>query len=343
MGFYAPHVLVGDAKRRGIQVLRVTINASRVRNIAHADQILLGLTSVRGVSKEVATTIVAERDVNGPYRSLGDLLRRTCIPRTAAEYLISVGALSDLGLNRRELLWQLGLLMPDGQTARGKGRQISLPLPIDQDMVTLPDMVPWERMVADYEILGLSPSFHPLGLLRRRLADDILTAAQVKQTGNGTPVRTAGMVVCRQRPETAKGYIFLLLEDETGLTNVIVKPDLYEAERSVVRGELYVCVEGIVRFDPVTDHADRALPALSQPVTDPTRPRLGTLNLIATGISRLEGTQSALLPRRASRPRHAGTPHDPREAAAVAPSSSTDEHGAFKTLDLVTPASHDFH
>ena len=352
MGFYAPHVLVGDAKRRGLQVLRVTINASRARCIARDEQILLGLTSVRGLGKDVAAAIVAERDANGPYASLGDLLRRTGLPRPAAEHLISIGALSDLGLNRRELLWQLGLLMPDGQSARGKGRQMALPLPVDRDMVSLPDMVPWDRMMADYEIMGLSPSFHPLGLMRRRLAKDVLPAAAIRQLGNGTPVRTAGMVVCRQRPETAKGYIFLLLEDETGLTNVIVKPDLYEARRSVVRGELYVCVEGIVRFDPVTDHADRPLAALGKPVTDPTRPRLGTLNLIATEIGRLEGTPSALLPRNTPRPQHPGNPHDPREAAAASVphppgdavgALATTERSPLRSLDRVTPPSHDFH
>jgi error-prone DNA polymerase len=341
MGFYAPHVLVGDAKRRGIQVLRVTVNASRVRSIARNGQILLGLTTIRGLSEEAARTIVAEREANGTYRTLGDFLRRTGLSRAATEQLIGVGALSDLGLNRRELLWQLGLLIPEGQGARGKGRQIALPLPVDQDMVTLRDMAPWERMVADYEILGLSPSFHPLGLLRGRMAADICTAAQIKQLGNGTSVRTAGMVVCRQRPETAKGYIFLLLEDETGLTNVIIRPDLYEAERSVVRGELYVCVEGVVRFDPVTDPADRLLPALSQPVKDAARPRLGTLNLIATGISRLEGTPDVLMPRQAPRQPYPGNPHDPREVAAVR-SNATEDHASFTALDLVTPSSHDF-
>jgi error-prone DNA polymerase len=342
MGFYAPHVLVGDAKRRGIQVLRVAINASRIRSSARNGQILLGLTTVRGLSTEAAETIVAERDANGAYRSLRDLLRRTGIPRALIERLINVGALADLGLNRRELLWQLGLLSPAGRGVRVKGRQLALPLPVDHDMVTLSDMRPWERMVADYEILGLSPSFHPFGLVRRRLADDIWTAAELRQAPNGVVVRTAGMVVCRQRPETAKGYIFLLLEDETGLTSVIVRPDLYEAARSVVRGELYLCVEGVIRFDPVTDHADRPLAALRQPVADARRPRLGTLNLIASRVTLLRETPDALLPRPSPRRPHPGRSHDPREAAAIG-SDVTNAHASFRDLDLVTPPSHDFH
>ena len=161
MGFYAPHVLVGDAKRRGIQVLRVAINASQIRSVGRDDQILLGLTTVRGLGTWVAETIVAEREANGPYRSLGDLLRRTGLSRATAEHLISVGAMADLGLNRRELLWQLGLLIPAGQGARGKGRQLALPLPVSQDMVRLRDMAPWERMVADYEILHLLAELPP--------------------------------------------------------------------------------------------------------------------------------------------------------------------------------------
>ncbi len=350
MGFYGVHVLVGDAKRRGIQILRVAINASRVRSFARSDQehggqVLLGLTSVRGVSTEVARLIVAERDANGPYQSLADLLRRTELPRLAVENLISVGALADIGMNRRELLWQLGLLVPQGQGVGRKGRQLSLPMPVSQDMVSLKDMTSWERMVADYGILRLSPSFHPFGLMRKRLSRDLLTAAALKMVPNGTTVRTAGMVVCRQRPETAKGYIFLLLEDETGLTNVIVKPDLYEAERSVVRGEMYVCVEGLLRFDAVTDHADRVLPDMYRPVKNGERPRYGTLNLIATSISRLTDAPGALLPRPRLRHPYPGNPHDPREAAARegAREGAQEAASPIRSLDLATPRSHDFH
>ena len=94
-------------------------------------------------------------------------------------------------------------------------------------MVQLRDMTDWERMVADYGLLGLSPSYHPLALLRRDLPKDVLTAEQVRGSRDGARVRTAGLVVCRQRPGTAKGFVFLLVEDETGLVNVVIRPDLY--------------------------------------------------------------------------------------------------------------------
>ena len=286
MGFYAPHVLVGDAKRHGITVSRPLVNLSAVECLPGPGQIRLGLTSVRGLGRDLARALVAERAANGRYRSLGDLLRRTGLPRAVAENLIAVGALSELGLGRRELLWQLGLLLPGqlGRTRRGRaagagrrGRQLPLGLPIDQDVPSLPDVGVWERMVADYGLLSLSPSYHPLGLLRPNLAPDLLPATAVRATRNGVRIRTTGLVICRQRPETARGILFLLLEDETGLTNVVVKPDLYEAARSIVRGAPYLVVEGIVQL------------------------RSGTLNLLAERVEPLAidpdtGVPDAILP-----------------------------------------------
>ncbi len=336
MGFYSPHVLVGDAKRHGLAVLRVAINRSGVTCVPRGDNILLGLTTVRGINEELARAIVAERETNGDYRSLPDLLRRTGLPRQAAENLIAVGALGDFGLSRRELLWQLGLLLPQSRPAtRGRRpvnrrRQLALTLPTEQDMVRLKDMEEWERAIADYGLLGLSPSHHPLGLLRERLPDDVLTSAQLRAAWDGMRARTAGMVVCRQRPGTAKGFVFLLLEDETGITNVVVRPDLYEAQRSVVRAEPYVCVEGTVQL------------------------RSGTLNLLATGITSLTDVPGVRLPRPNGDPgapvvqrslRHAypGNPIDPREAAAARPPASRPSPSPPEPLHLPTPASHDFH
>jgi error-prone DNA polymerase len=311
MGFYPPHVLVGDAKRHGLSIMRVTLNASSARCSVSGGQIRLGFTSVQGVGVEIAAAILAEREANGLYRSLPDLLRRTRLPYGAVKNLISVGALGEFGLSRRELLWQLGLLRPHltpgpfpsgkgsayppAPSLRGKGsdmdligsdgsrltahdsqltthhlasedyalrpmpyplrptpyalpKQLTLALPTEQDMVQLPDMSDWERMVTDYDLLQLSPSFHPLALLRKRLPDGILSAAALRRTRDGAFIRTAGLVVCRQRPQTAKGFLFLLLEDETGMANVVIRPDLYEEQRSILRGEPYLCVEGRVQL-----------------------------------------------------------------------------------------------
>ncbi len=237
------------------------------------------------------------------------------MPRPAAEHLISIGAMAEFGLGRRELLWQLGLLIGDTTTlqyprtkTRTRQRQLSLALPTEPDMVQLKDMTDWERMVADYGLLGLSPSYHPLALLRRDLPADVLNADQVRASRDGARVRTAGLVVCRQRPGTAKGFVFLLLEDETGLVNIVVRPDLYEAQRSVIRGEPYLCIEGTVQLNS------------------------GSLNLLATKITPLgEVTaEAAALPRAPERNGIPGNPHDKREAASA-------------ELVLATPASRNFH
>jgi error-prone DNA polymerase len=309
MGFYAPHVLIGDARRHGLQVLRVAINASAARCKPVApDQILLGFETVRGIGEDLAKAIVAERQAHGAYRSLPDLLRRTGMPRNAAEHLITVGALAEFGLGRRELLWQLGLLTGETTTRELRNRQLTLELPTEQDMVRLPDMTDWERMVADYGLLGLSPSYHPMALLRGDLPSDVLTAEQVRAAGNGARIRTAGLVVCRQRPGTAKGFVFLLLEDETGVVNIVVRPDLYEAKRSTIRGESYLCIEGTVQLQS------------------------GTLNVIAARAIPVDEitTASSTLPRAPERNMIPGYSHDKREQVS-------------RELALAAPASRDFH
>jgi error-prone DNA polymerase len=314
MGFYAPHVLIGDARRHGLQVLRVAINASAARNKpVGPEQILLGFETVRGIGKDLAEAIVAERSAHGVYRSLPDLLRRTGMPRPTAEHLITVGALAEFGLGRRELQWQLGLLIGETTTRervnpKVRHRQLSLELPTEQDMVNLPDMSDWERMVADYGILGLSPSYHPLALLRADVPRDVLTAEQVRGTRDGARIKTAGLVVCRQRPGTAKGFVFLLLEDETGVVNVVIHPDLYEAQRSTLRGEPYLCIEGSVQLQS------------------------GTLNIIAekvTPLGQLTSTSTAL-PRAPERNAIPGAVFDKREQAS-------------RELTMAAPASRNFH
>src|SRR5205085_11863732 len=222
------------------------------------------------------------------------------------------------------LLWQLGLLVPSIGTVgrsrprvgppppaatpeftheasrgasreltikakyRSSQRQLSLALPTEQDMVSLRDMTDWERMVADYGLLGLSPSYHPLALLRGDLPKEVLTAEQVRGSRDGARVRSAGLVVCRQRPGTAKGFVFLLLEDETGVINVVVRPNLYEAHRSTIRGEPYLCIEGTVQLQS------------------------GTLNLLATRAIPLGHltADAASLPRAPERNGVPGNPHD---------------------------------
>ena len=325
MGFYAPHVLLGDLQRRGLQVLPVAINRSGVQCTPGENQILLGLTTVKGIGTKLARAIVAEREARGPYRSLRDLLQRTGLPRAAAEHLIAIGACSEFGLRRREFLWQLGLLLPQpvsvaAHRADSPVQQLALALPTEQDMVPLQDMTAWERLVADYGLLGLSPRYHPLGLLRPHLPGDVLSAEQLKRAPDGRRARTAGMVVCRQRPGTAKGFVFLLLEDETGLTNVVVSPAQYEARRSVIRGEPYLWIEGTVQK------------------------RAGTLNLLATRVVPLARLPGLFRPTAGLAALYPCDDGDCIEAKGTSPARPVSPQPApFEALQRAALASDDFH
>ena len=115
-------------------------------------------------------------------------------------------------------------------------------------------MTDWQRMAADYGILALSPHYHPMGLMRPHLHEGIASTAHVEHLPDGTQVEVAGLVVCRQRPMTAKGFVFMLLEDESGMANVVIRPQLYERYRSLVRAEPFVIVRGeLQRRDGTTN------------------------------------------------------------------------------------------
>jgi error-prone DNA polymerase len=117
-------------------------------------------------------------------------------------------------------------------------------LPVEQDMVELTPMAPWEQMAADYNMLGLSPRYHPMGLLRPHLPKEIVTSVDLRTLPDGGRVTIAGLIVCRQRPGTAKNITFLLMEDELGLSNIIVYPYLFEQDRLLVRREPFLLVTG---------------------------------------------------------------------------------------------------
>ena len=257
MGFYPPHVVVNDARRSGVAVLPPDINASAVRcGVERAENVRVGLGYVKGLGTGDGQRIVAEREAQGHYRSLPDLLRRVVLPAQAVEALAIAGLFDSLGLARREALWQIGLFIPSrrfgsarhGHSAasdgRDRGRQLALALPIEQDRAVLTPMTDWASMSADYAQTGISSRHHPLALMRPGLPAGTMTAVDLEDLPDRTPVRLAGLVVCRQRPGTAKGVTFLLLEDETGLTNVIVSRQMYEACRQVVRSASFLEVAG---------------------------------------------------------------------------------------------------
>ncbi|HVF77754.1 MAG TPA: OB-fold nucleic acid binding domain-containing protein, partial [Solirubrobacteraceae bacterium] len=248
MGFYPPDALVHEAQRRGIEVLAPDVNTSdvgcTVTGSHPSGAVQVGLGYVLGVRADEVAALVAARQEGGPFRSLEDLASRAGAGRAALEKLAWSGACDKLaGGDRRVALWQLGVTAP-GVKVRGEGTQLALAL----DLPAPPKLAPlsaWDGMVADYATAGLTASTHPIGLLRARLhAGGATDVAALEGLRHGDRVRVGGLVIARQRPGTAKGITFLLLEDEFGTVNVIVSPDLYERERLTVRTEPLVVVEG---------------------------------------------------------------------------------------------------
>lgn len=285
MGFYPPHVFLNDARRHGVGILRPDVNRGQARCTVEDGKVRLGLGRVAGLGGDTARAIVEERERAGPFTSLRDFVARTGLAREPIENLISVGAFSALERPPRGLLWELGLIY------RPPSRQLPLPLPTEQDHVDLPEPTEWERMLADYGILNLSPDHHPMRQVRPFLPPGTATAAALARLRDGASVQIAGLVVCRQRPATAKGTVFHLLEDETGLANVVIHARLYDQRRPLVRREPFVLVRGRLqrRDDTInviahTIEPVRALPAFARATAHPTpahRSPAATLTLIA--------------------------------------------------------------
>src|SRR6266700_2958675 len=217
----------------------------------------VGLGFVRDWSEETATELVLERERRGPFTSIGDLARRAPprLKRTAIEHLVWVGGCDGFGLTRRELLWQVGLWLPPeaerGGEARGR-RQLELALDHPHERLRFGGLAAAERLLAEYAVLGFSASGHPLSLLRGALPPAVVQSDRLPRLDHRAWVELAGLVVARQRPETAKGFIFVLLEDEAGMVNVIVRPDVYERYRTAVRGEPLLWVRGKLAKDDGT-------------------------------------------------------------------------------------------
>jgi error-prone DNA polymerase len=168
-----------------------------------------------------------------------------------------VGGFDDFGLTRRELLWQAGLwLGPETDPERSGGRedhpQVEMELSSPYADFHFPDLGPEDRMVAEYRMLHFSSSLHPLVLLRDQLLPGTISSSRLPDLPQGATVQLAGIVVARQRPQTAKGYVFVLMEDEDGPINAIVKPKIYQRDRSTVRMEPFVTVRGRLQKDGAT-------------------------------------------------------------------------------------------
>lgn len=246
MGFYAPAQLVADARRHGVDVRPPDVAASdRDCTLEQAGPALrLGLCLVSGLSERGAHRIVAARNAQ-PFTDVADLARRAGLDARDLTTLADAGALASLAGNRHAAAWSAAGV--ERLPALLAGASIEEPSP------ALPPPSEGQDIVADYRRLGLTLRRHPLALLRSRLRRRRLVAAgEIATAAHGRLVRTAGIVIGRQRPDTASGVVFVTLEDETGTTNVIVWRDLVERQRRELLGSRLLAVYGKVeREGPV--------------------------------------------------------------------------------------------
>jgi error-prone DNA polymerase len=324
MGFYPVEVLVNDTKRHGIGVLPVDINASSYRTTTEwvgpnggpepvrspacfmpgveargrwaADSatgwgVRLGLHLVKGIGEQHETLLDAERE-RGPYASLADVVERTGLPEVVVERLVRVGALDSLGRPRRELLWQLREVAGSVRGATPgpvAGRPMDLRLPAT-DAPALPALTEVERLGDAYAVIGLDARRQVVGLFRPALERlGAVTNAALAERPPG-PVRIGGLVVTRQHPMTARGTVFLALEDETGMVNVTLWPDAWQRLRGVVRRHALLLVDGDLQREAsvvnVIANEVRALPEVARPVGGPDRPD-GVRQMGQAGMRRL--------------------------------------------------------
>ena len=282
MGFYPPDALIHEAQRRGIEVLPPDVNQSDVECEMEApgdgtrhDRVRIGLGYVRGVREHEIQHLVAAREAAGRFRGLSDLASRAGAGAPSLELLAWSGACDSLvdvadgnaaGARgrasnaagaadgnaagaaerphisaRRIALWQLGVATP-GKNVPG-GTQLALPLDLPAPP-KLRELSSWESMLADYGTTGLTVHAHPMALLRERLPAGTVSSRELEVLPHGSRIRAGGLVVARQRPGTANGIVFVLLEDEFGTINLIVPAQVYERHRLTVRTEPLMLIEG---------------------------------------------------------------------------------------------------
>jgi error-prone DNA polymerase len=246
MGFYAPAQLIADARAHGVGVTPadVTVSdwdcvpeAAAAKLHGSAPGVRLGLRMVKGMAREAALRIVAAR-LQAAFIDVDDLARRARLDRHQLDCLAGSGALKSLAGNRHQAHWQAAARRPDAMLRDAPVHEAPLALAAPRE---------GEDIVADYARLGFTLGRHPLALLRSQLAAQrFITAAELRALPDRALARAAGIVTCRQRPGTASGVMFVTVEDETGLANIIVHKDVQERQRSEVLGATLLGIYGQV-------------------------------------------------------------------------------------------------
>jgi error-prone DNA polymerase len=304
MGFYAPDSLIHEAENRGIAIHKLDVNASQVQCTVERGGVRLGLGYIKDVPGAEMHELVAERERNGLFTSLGELAGRVACRRRSLEQLAWSGACDGLTTgsaplagaasgtlgerDRRTALWQLGMAATAETVGRSGARgdssapaQESTQLALPLELPAAPRLRPlgrWQRLIADYSTSGVTIGEHALAILRGRLEVPsgagpvvLATSAQLPRLPSGCQVAVAGLVIARQRPGTAKGTMFLLFEDEFGTVNLIVPKVVYERHRHLARAEPLLLARGnLERSEGVVNVIVRELAALERFLPVPT-------------------------------------------------------------------------
>ncbi len=242
MGFYATEVLVNDARRHGVRIEPVTVNASEWWSFVESNgAVRLGFHLVRGLGESQQAKLQAALGT-GHFSDILDFARRTGVTRDGLENLAAADAFGPWYASRREALWALRGL--DERETRG---ELARAMDVDEPPAVFARLRPTEATTLDINTTGVS-DVQPIHHFRTQLdAASILAANRLTAMPNHLVCKVGGMVITRQRPGTAKGFVFLTLEDETGLVNIIVRPDVYERYRRVIRQSNALIIEGVIQ------------------------------------------------------------------------------------------------
>lgn len=240
MGFYSPRALIADAQRHGVEFLNIDLQKSEFDYSLEEHSVRVGFRAIYGIKEKHISELVVERKNNGPFKDLSDLIKRTRLQKSTLIQLASAGALECLGLSAREALWKIQSLSLDakslffGESLNGEQ--------LEDDHQLIPKETSWDKLNREYQMHGFSLLQHPLGVLRPALerwshsllqknSTPFTKSARLKHLNHGSRVRVAGLLSLQQRPPTAKGVAFLTLEDESGLINVVLMPEVYKEHR----------------------------------------------------------------------------------------------------------------
>jgi error-prone DNA polymerase len=246
MGFYSPVTLIQDGRRHGLKVKPVCVVASNWECTVEGENTMrIGLSYVKGLQEKRVRAMLAAREERA-FASMNDFLARTNFTAAERRALAAVGALQKLAGHRRAALWQV-------EAAWSADESLLQRAGMEEGEAPLLPMTREERMQADFGGLSLTVGEHPMALVRERLPD-VWSAADLPLGKDGDRVKIAGSVICRQRPGTAKGFVFISLEDETGIANAVVVPDLFEARRMTINEEPTLCIVGRLQIQAGVIH-----------------------------------------------------------------------------------------